>query len=389
MNILPVELIHRIFLRVPAKHLAGLRYVSKLWYSLISDPHFAELHFHHSPASTNACFVIEKGTVAYFVDLDALFSDNNDALQVRKVSPRFKMESPPHFEVLGSCRGFVLLHQHESFLVVWNPLTGSSKLISHSHIASRFKHKGWLPWEDHPYGFGYDASQDDYLVVVPWHDKHGQDHFDCFSLRTNSWIDFNAALPKPLGFLHWHSPGLFFNGAIHWVPSILNDYRDAILIFDLKERTFSMISVPEQLETRSWIYSGLALLGGCLALYNRNIGRVKTEIWVMKEYKVHSSWTLYQIPTFDFRPLYLSSAMDLIGKRYTPDKSEFYIYNLREERLQHFKYPSFPGAAFEADAVYTESLLPLPSDIKDKDEEGEKGHQFLHDFFEQLDVAKG
>ncbi|XP_057756600.1 F-box/kelch-repeat protein At3g23880-like [Arachis stenosperma] len=316
-DILPLELIHRIFLRVPAKHLARL-------------------------------------------------SNNNDALQVRKVSPSFTLESPPHFEVLGSCRGFVLLHQPERFLVVWNPLTGSSKLISYSHIASGFKHK---------YGFGYDASQDDYLAVVPWQDKHGQDHFDCFSLRANSWIDFKDALPKPLGFNNWHSPGLFFNGAIHWVPSILNDYRDAILIFDLKERTFSMISVPEKLGRSSCIYSGLALLGGCLALYYRNIDSYKTEIWVMKEYKVHSSWTLYQIsPTYDFRPLYLSIAMDLIGKRHTYDKSEFYIYNLREERLQRFKYLCFPGAFFEADAVYTESLLPLPSGIKDKDEkEEEKG----------------
>ncbi|QHO09543.1 F-box protein [Arachis hypogaea] len=158
-DILPVEFIHRIFLRVPAKHLTRLRCVSKLWYSLISDPHFAEMHFHHSPASTNAYFFIEKGIVTYLVDLEALFSDNNDALQVRKVSPPLKMKSPPHFEVLGSCRGFVLLHQHPRFLVVWNPLTGSSKLITYSHIDScMHKNKNWLPYKLCVHGFGYDAG---------------------------------------------------------------------------------------------------------------------------------------------------------------------------------------------------------------------------------------
>ncbi|RYQ79020.1 hypothetical protein Ahy_Scaffold8g108494 [Arachis hypogaea] len=70
-----------VLLRVPAKQLARLRCVSKLWYSFISDPQFAEMHFHHSPASTNAYVFIEKVTVVYFVDLDALFRDNNDALQ--------------------------------------------------------------------------------------------------------------------------------------------------------------------------------------------------------------------------------------------------------------------------------------------------------------------
>ncbi|QHO09542.1 NAD(P)H-dependent 6'-deoxychalcone synthase [Arachis hypogaea] len=43
------------------------------------------MHFHHSPASTNAYVFIEKVTVVYFVDLDALFRDNNDALQITRM----------------------------------------------------------------------------------------------------------------------------------------------------------------------------------------------------------------------------------------------------------------------------------------------------------------
>ncbi|RYR60251.1 hypothetical protein Ahy_A04g017327 [Arachis hypogaea] len=374
-DILPLDLIQRILLRVRVKHLGRLKCVSKLWHSLISDPDFAELHFHRSPASTNACISIGKRPKAYSVYLDALFSDGNDTLQVREVSPPFDMTRSADVKVLGSCRGFVLFDRHPCLLVVWNPLTGSKKLISYSHILSRCKHQDFSrPSKFHLYGFGYDASQDDYLVVVAWQDMDDHDHFDGFSLRTNSWIDFDAALPNPLFGFDRNSFGLFLNDAIHWAQFSPKVYKDAILIFDLKERTFSRISAPEQLVMFSRGYSGLALLGGCLALYYRDFNSCSTHIWVMKEYKVHSSWTLYQVPCKVFQPLCFSSNGDIIGRDYTKRGGlAFYYHN---------------------HALYTESLLPLPSDIKDEDNNNnnkkkEKVHQVHHECFEQLDVAKG
>ncbi|XP_052113664.1 F-box/kelch-repeat protein At3g23880-like [Arachis duranensis] len=127
--------------------------------------------------------------------------------------------------------------------------------------------KLWLPCKFHLYGFGYDASQDDYLVVVAWHDKDYHYHLDYLSLRTNSWINLDAALTKPLGVFEINYCGLFLNGAIHWLPHSPKTYRGAILIFDLKERTLSKISGPEQPVMSAFSYSNLALLGGCLALY--------------------------------------------------------------------------------------------------------------------------
>ncbi|XP_057742824.1 F-box protein CPR1-like isoform X2 [Arachis stenosperma] len=345
-DILPLELILRILLRVPIRHLARLKCVSKLWYSVISDPDFAELHFHHSPAATNACFFIENN-LAYFIYLD-----DNEASQ-KVVSP-FK-KKPPHFADLGSCRGFIILYEDPHFLVVWNPLTGFSKRISYRHKYREF----------HLYGFGYDASQDDYLVFIAWQDKDDHYQLDYFSLRTNSWVNLDAVLPNPLGSYNWHSRGFFFNGAIHWVPTVLDAYKDVILSFDLKERTFSMISAPEQVAS-SCSCPGLALLGGCLALYYRNYDSLQTEIWVMQEYKVHSSWTLYQIPCDIFQPLCFSSNGDIIGRGCNfSDKIGYFIYNIRGDQLKHFKDLCCPYHG--AYALYTESLLPLPSDIMDKD----------------------
>ncbi|XP_057756588.1 F-box/kelch-repeat protein At3g06240-like [Arachis stenosperma] len=226
-----------------------------------------------------------------------------------------------------------------------------------------------LPDSARLYGFGYDASRDDYLVVAAWSERQRQDHLDCLSLRTNSWIHLDAALPKPLHVFQRTSAGLFLNGAIHWVPLPIKDHRDAILIFDLKERTFSTMSEPE-LACSYESYPGLALLGGCLALFYHSRDSCSTDIWVMKEYKVHSSWTLYQIPFLFFQPLCLFNNGGIIGEIILSDKIKkikFLMYNVGEELLPRVKYLCCGLNIGATEVMYTESLLPLPSDIKDKD----------------------
>ncbi|RYR16667.1 hypothetical protein Ahy_B04g073703 [Arachis hypogaea] len=213
------------------------------------------------------------------------------------------------------------------------------------------------------FGFGYDASQDDYLVVLAW--ENSQLHVHCFSLKTNSWINLDAALPKPLGHKMWQSRGLFLHGAIHWL-TCYGAYMNAILIFDLKERSFSTTSVPVKHYNE---YSGLTLLGGCLTLFSYDhVG--KTYIWVMKEYKVTSSWILmYDIHCFKPMPLSLSNGSDIIALLSTT-KLKFAKYNVSGELFQEIDYPPLcyrRGRNLLTFFVYTESLLPFPADTKDKD----------------------
>ncbi|QHO39100.1 hypothetical protein S83_012739 [Arachis hypogaea] len=179
-DILPPELIHRIFLRVPAKDLFHLRFVSKLWHSLISDRDFVESHYNlYSAASSHSYFFLVKDTTksACFVEFDTLFD----------------------------------------------------------------------------------------VAAAPT------------TLR---------ALPKSMGTWKQQFYGLFLHGAIHWLCYSSKDYiDDGILIFDLKEKSFSKISMPKQLVGCSPI--DLTILGGRLAMYSYH--NHITEIWVMKEYKVRSS----------------------------------------------------------------------------------------------------
>ncbi|MED6107048.1 hypothetical protein PIB30_010494 [Stylosanthes scabra] len=366
-EILPLELIERILLRVPVKQLARLRCVSKLWCSLISDLHFAESHLHHSPALTHACLFKRNTTEGHIVHLEQVFNDNNYA--VKQVSFPFKKKPPSDFHVMGTCRGFVLLNREPHFLVVWNPLTGSSRRISYSCIVSCNRGRFWLFHYARLYGFGYDESRDDYLVVLASQCGDSQPRLDCFSLRTNSWINFDSAITNVSLALFDRKPcGFFLNGSIHWLSSSLNEpYR--VFIFDLKERTFSNISLPEQLVMCRCPH--LAVLGGCLAFYSRDYGKRKTDIWVMKEYKVHSSWTLYEIPGGYFSPLCLSNDSDIITLASAPGRRPFKFvkYNVRGELLQQYTYSSYNHTDY---SVYTESLLRLPNDSKPNDKKKKK-----------------
>ncbi|QHO09984.1 F-box protein [Arachis hypogaea] len=370
-DILPLDLIHIILLRVPIRHLARLRCVSKLWCSLISDPDFAESHLHLSLAPTHGCLVrLDDSTEAYLVHLEEVFNGDNYQL-MKEVSFPFKKKPPSEFCVMGSCRGFVLLSREPYFFVVWNPVTGFRKRISYSCMFHRSKLRCLkFPRDALLYGFGYDASRDDYLIVVASEDG-GCQHLDCLSLRTNSWISLDAALPKPLGFMKRRPPGLFLNGSIHWLCySHKKHYSESILTFDLKERSFSKISLPEKLRMHGRIPATIVTLGGYIALcYQDFVIESKTLIWVMKEYKVNSSWTLYEIPCIEFEPLCLSNGSDIIALDPTTPVSgplKFAKYNIREELLQHFTCPPHLGQEryfFLSYTVYTESLLLLPSDI--------------------------
>jgi hypothetical protein len=82
------------------------------------------------------------------------------------------------------------------------------------------------------------------------------------------------------------------------------------------------------------------------------------EIWVMKEYKVHSSWTKTHvlptdgIPNNFFSPLCSTKSGDIVGVDY---HNRLVKYNDERPLLGHRSYRNNP-------AVYTECLLSLPGD---------------------------
>jgi len=87
------------------------------------------------------------------------------------------------------------------------------------------------------------------------------------------------------------------------------------------------------------------------------------EIWVMKEYNVHSSWTktlvlsIDDISTKQFSPICSTKRGDIIG---TEDGWRLVKYN---DKGQLIECHSYSDSTHRTEvALYTESLLSLPGD---------------------------
>jgi hypothetical protein len=81
-------------------------------------------------------------------------------------------------------------------------------------------------------------------------------------------------------------------------------------------------------------------------------------MWVMKDYKLHSSWTKIldiDFPTLNFSPICFTKSGDIIG---TDSEVGLIKYNDKGQRLEYHK--DFKNLFRFKVAVYTESLLSLP-----------------------------
>ncbi|KAG4941562.1 hypothetical protein JHK87_045433 [Glycine soja] len=185
---LPQELIIEILLRLPVKSLVRFKCVCKLWLSLISDPHFAISHFEQA-AIHNERLVLLAPCAREFrsIDFNASLHDNSAsaALKLDFLPPK-----PYYVRILGSCRGFVLLDCCQS-LHVWNPSTGVHKQVPRSPIVSDMD----VRFFTFLYGFGYDPSTHDYLVVQASNNPSSDDYatrVEFFSLGANAWKEIEV-----------------------------------------------------------------------------------------------------------------------------------------------------------------------------------------------------
>jgi hypothetical protein len=99
-------------------------------------------------------------------------------------------ESYYDLEIKGSCRGFILLHGRFN-IYLWNPSTGHNKKLPLSPYDGCKKNQNYF------YGFGYDNSTDDYLLVSLSHDPKltNTKYLEFFSLRANTWKEIEGKLP--------------------------------------------------------------------------------------------------------------------------------------------------------------------------------------------------
>ncbi|GAU47490.1 hypothetical protein TSUD_265620 [Trifolium subterraneum] len=264
---------------------------------------------------------------------------------------------PPYrsFQIKGSCRGFIFLSHHPD-IFLWNPSTGFKTQLP------------WAPkylYECH-YGFGYDQSRDDYLVVVLSTDCEIEEnpfssHLEIFSIRDNRWKEIEGThFPYCGGD---HDNGLLFNGSIHWLSCRIDVEIYVIVAFDLVDRKLSEMPLPDYFHHEVPSDSCLGVFGEFFGLWAEEPRNGTIELWVMKEYKLNSSWTkTLVIPLSNyFNPICSTNNGNIIGKSYSSGLNGLVKYN---DKGQLLEFHSFHDGRPSSAILYTESLLSLPGDNK-------------------------
>jgi hypothetical protein len=134
---------------------------------------------------------------------------------------------------------------------------------------------------------------------------------------------------------------------------------NVIVAFDLMERKLLNMHLPDEFDNEL-DYIGLWVFGEFFSLYAKDYGKRTIEIWVMKEYKLNSSWTKTFVFPLDitsnfpiFNPICSTNNGDIIG---TSSSSKMVKYNNKGQLLE---FRSFRSGVSEV-VLYTESLLSLP-----------------------------
>ncbi|XP_057455225.1 F-box/kelch-repeat protein At3g06240-like isoform X2 [Lotus japonicus] len=277
-------------------------------------------------------------------------------------------------------RGFLLVRYEYRYLLVWNPSTGVRKLISYPH--AKFKY-------DSLYGFWYDASTDDYLVLLMVAPEFRPDLADwrtdivIFSLKTNSWDEIED-FKFPYQTSHPRTEaGLLLNGALHWLVYSRVTYNFVIIAFDLIQRSVLEIPLPYINIQSAFQYRifYLRVMGDCLCLCNPgSSNRAVAEIWMMKEYKVDSSWTKsFVLPTNDipldsFLPICFTKSEGLFGSNCNGRLVKFNSEGVLSEHCTWRENSIFRESLLQS-AIYRESLLSLPGEFGELSEHGQQERQ--------------
>ncbi|KAL7220571.1 hypothetical protein ACSBR2_013451 [Camellia fascicularis] len=357
--ILPQELIGEVLCRLPVKSLCRFKSVSHSWYSLISDPHFAQTHF---TQTTNKM----PNRLILISDFHTLFSVDYSAQIPVATELNFPSVDYESYDVwsgiLGSCNGLVLaLNEYDFDKYLLNPLTRESKKIPESPFAIDSV-KAY-----NPCGLGYDSTTDDYKVVMLSYYGRGVDEesgattetntiVSVYSLKSDSWRKIQGS-----SYLHCAAdpPGVYLNGCVHWLAQRGSDYFSVIVAFDFGNETFREFLPPPFVNAvfldeynnavSPWFYP--AVLGGYLCFQD------STDVWVMKEYAKKESWTKFTIgKPDDISRIELVDLLEDGEFLFSRDEEQLVVYNSKDETSRDMVVCGIPGI-FTSGGTYVESLI--------------------------------
>ncbi|XP_059437067.1 F-box protein CPR1-like [Corylus avellana] len=303
MKTLPQELIAQILSLLPVNPLVRFQCVSKLWFALINDSYFIKLHLNRSKER----FLILETDYPDDYSMVKFSNEDQFGTAVKIKRPHYNLQST---EIVGSCNGLVCIKSFDNEsverIVIWNPLIRKYKKLPpkplEKFIARRHS------------AFGYDQVNNDYKLLrlvkfwpKAWLDRQRDERriysLEVYSLREHSWrmVEEEWPIEEPYTI---SNEACFSNGAFHWVvTSDETNLKKYHVTFDLSTEKFRVQAFPINSSTKEDLE--LVDLGGWLFAFFPQL----CEVWVMKEYGLSSSWTLFYTvePAFSKYPPFVFS----------------------------------------------------------------------------------
>ncbi|KAA8531451.1 hypothetical protein F0562_006196 [Nyssa sinensis] len=315
---LPSDIIHDILSELPVKPLARFRCVCKSWNDLLTSPIFLDINYR-----LWRVIVSDSSSESELQSIDIEAEDPAVA----------NLKSPWNTPILfvGSCYGLLCVLRDEH-LFLWNPCTGQYQRLPDCRP---YRNNSYYTF----YGFGYDESINDYKVVKGVKSKFPDGlsyNVSVYTRKTKYWKrieDFHWDFLDPYvetGNWDYLDPyqqtGKLVDGFLHWLA--INETH-LIISLDLANEKFGEVALPDFESHNNSILDDVGVLGGMLCLYCRESGTAMWTIWIMEEYGVKESWTIWMKFNSDPETLLVPLCLTTNGE-VVMQGSQMFKYNPRE-----------------------------------------------------------
>ncbi|XP_015165297.1 F-box protein CPR30-like [Solanum tuberosum] len=299
---LPIEMMVLIFSKLQPKSLLQLKCLSKSWNALISSPDFIWLHTQQSVLLKPPTHLFKRYFSTGLKKEKIRLADvsNFDTPVMRLRSP-FNIGLPDYFycRIIGICNGVLCmlddLLDHSSPVVLWNP--SISRCLTLPMTPFGCDNSGTYMFV---LGFGFAVKTRDYKVVRMAY-AHGDGQYllpprvEIYALSSGIWKDFDGFIPD-IGIVEYFWTQVEICGKVYWTAYKRNGERrveNLIMMFDLNEKIFQELSLPEILVNEPPTNLNIAQLGELLVVYqyDTRVWSSSCSIWVMKRYGDIDSWS--------------------------------------------------------------------------------------------------
>ncbi|XP_051118132.1 F-box/kelch-repeat protein At3g06240-like [Andrographis paniculata] len=280
-DILPPDMVAVILSKLPVRSILQFRSVSRLWHSIISDPHFPKIQSLSTSSSRRRFFTSENNSGQFrFLNFTGR-SFRAETLAGNPLSDdgsgdKISRSDAPIPKILSSCDGLHLLDTTDrKTIILFNPST---------RVSAKIRWGG-----DSPAGWGLcrDAATGDYKVVIITKSRS----YFVYSCRRMTWSQGKLFFRR---FKFITDSGVFIGTAFYWIIDGVvvesQKSRRHLVWYDAAGDRWDNLRVPDQAQDHSFVAP--AMLGdsspGIICVKLR--GHAFARLWRLEKNGESKTW---------------------------------------------------------------------------------------------------